>query len=249
MKIIVLGANGALGSKVTRLALEAGHAVTAVVRSPAKLGASGTQGMGVAQADLSSIAPQALADIVSGHDALVNTAGFVTDGTQFVSMVDRVVSAVELLPPESRPVCWFVAGAGLLDLDSKGRRGLDLPKVRDTYWPHAQNHARLQRSPLDWRLLCPGPMVDSPALGLERMRTSIERLPVAMPDWSGRLPDILMLALFAQRMPEMIVSYTDAAATMLAHLAPGGSFSRHRVGLALPVGMRGSKKQWVANKA
>jgi hypothetical protein len=44
----------------------------------------------------------------------------------------------------------------------------------------------------------------------------------------------------------MIVSYADAAALMLANLTPNGEMSRHRVGLALPVGMRGKKKQWAA---
>jgi uncharacterized protein len=44
----------------------------------------------------------------------------------------------------------------------------------------------------------------------------------------------------------MIVSYADAVALMLANLTPDGEMSRHRVGLALPVGMRGKKEQWAA---
>jgi hypothetical protein len=44
----------------------------------------------------------------------------------------------------------------------------------------------------------------------------------------------------------MIVSYADAASLMLANLTPNGEMSRHRVGLALPVGLRGKKKQWAA---
>ena len=43
-----------------------------------------------------------------------------------------------------------------------------------------------------------------------------------------------------------IVSYTDAAALMLANLDRGNTMSRHRVGLALPVGMRGRKSRWSA---
>jgi hypothetical protein len=56
----------------------------------------------------------------------------------------------------------------------------------------------------------------------------------------------LVLPFFAYRVPEMIVSYADAAALMLGTLTPNGEMSRHRVGLALPVGMRGKKKQWTA---
>jgi putative NADH-flavin reductase len=248
MKLVVLGANGSLGSHVTRLALQAGHTVTAAVRNPAKLANAALPGLTVQQADLSTIAPQALAEILRGHDALINTAGFVTDGDRFVSMLNGIVEAVEALSPHERPVCWFLAGAGLLDLDSRGRRGLDLPKVRDTYWPHAKNHMRLQKSELDWRMLCPGPMVESPPLGVDRMRIGTERIPVNLPSWAARLPKLLLLVLFAQRMPEMIVSYADAAALILAHLEPGGTFRRQRVGLALPKGMRGSKNKWVAGK-
>jgi uncharacterized protein YbjT (DUF2867 family) len=40
--------------------------------------------------------------------------------------------------------------------------------------------------------------------------------------------------------------YADAAALMLANLDPGNAMARHRVGLALPLGMRGNKSQWAA---
>ena len=49
------------------------------------------------------------------------------------------------------------------------------------------------------------------------------------------------LSAFTSVIPEMIVAYADAAALMLANLERGHAMSRHRVGLALPVGMRGSK--------
>jgi hypothetical protein len=52
-----------------------------------------------------------------------------------------------------------------------------------------------------------------------------------------------VLPFFIRRVPEMIVSYADAAALVLANLTRSGEMSR-RVGLALPVGMRGKKKEW-----
>jgi hypothetical protein len=42
-------------------------------------------------------------------------------------------------------------------------------------------------------------------------------------------------------MPELVVSYDDVAGVLLDHLAPGGRFSRARVGVALPPGQRGEK--------
>jgi hypothetical protein len=67
-----------------------------------------------------------------------------------------------------------------------------------------------------------------------------------MPAEADRLPDPLLLSLFAERIPEMIIPYADAAAFMLANLDRGGPMSRKRVGLALPLGMTGHKEVTVA---
>jgi hypothetical protein len=108
-------------------------------------------------------------DLVGGREALINCAGHGADG------------------------------AALLDLDSSGRRGVDRPRVRSTYWPHAVNVERLSRSRVDWPLLCPGPMVDDPALGLHRMRVSVDALPVPVPGFAPALPGLLLLSMFASR--------------------------------------------------
>lgn len=241
-RIAIFGATGSLGSHVARLAVAAGHEVSALVRAPSKLPPGIASRTTIAAGDLMQRAPSQLAEFISGHDALVSCAGLVTEGQGFVDLFDRVVSSVEVLPEDRRPLCWLLAGAGLLDLDSSGRRGLDLPKVRDAYWPHRVNLERLQRSTIEWRLLCPGPMVDQPAIGIDRLRMSLERLPVTLPAVARRLPDPLVLPLFANVIPQMIIPYADAAAFMLANLDRGGPMSRKRVGLALPHGMTGHKE-------
>ena len=163
-----------------------------------------------------------------------------------MNLVDRLVTSVESLPTNARPVCWFLAGAALLDIGPSGRRGVELPKVKSTYWPHRVNFERLSRSDLDWRLLCPGPMVEQPALGLDRLRISLDTLPVQVAAFARRLPGPLLLPVFASLIPQMIVPYADAAALMLANLDRGGAMARRRVGLALPLGMRGRKSHWSA---
>ena len=129
----------------------------------------------------------------------------------------------------------------MLDIDPSGRRGIELPKVKSTYWPHRANFERLVRSRIDWRLLCPGPMVEQPSLGLETLRVSLDWLPVEVPAFVRALPRPLVLPVFASLIPEMIVPYADAAALMLANLDRDSPMARHRVGLALPMGMRGRK--------
>ena len=237
-RIAIFGATGSLGGHVLRQTLGAGHGVTVLVRDPSRLSAETRERVTVHTSDLNFELPS---DVVSGHDALINCAGHVSEGAQFVNLFDRVVTAVEALPADERPVCWFLAGAALLDIDASGRRAVELPKVKSIYWPHRVNFERLARSAIDWRLLCPGPMVDLPPVGLERLRISLDRLPVVTPAFVRALPAPLVVPVFASLIPQMIVPYADAAALMLANLDRDSAMARHRVGLALPVGMRGQK--------
>jgi hypothetical protein len=240
--MVIFGATGSLGSHVARLALAAGHDVSVLVREPARLGPDVASKATIVTGDLMQQPSGQLGAFLTGHDVLISCAGLVTEGQRFVDLFDRVVTGVEALPESQRPLCWMLAGAGLLELDASGRRGLDLPKLRDTYWPHRMNFERLQRSAIEWRLLCPGPMVDRPAIGVPKLRVSFDRLPVDLPGAARLLPDPLVLPLFAAKVPQMVIPYADAAAFMLAHIDRGGPMSRRRVGLALPRGMTGHKE-------
>ena len=241
-RVLILGATGALGGYVTQQAIAANHSVSTLVRTPSKLPIEVREKVVVHQADLASTSPSDLASVLYHHDAVINTAGHVTDGQAFVDLIKRIVSGLETLPATDRPVCWFLGGAALLDLDDRGRRGVDLPRVASMYWPHRANFDCLRQTALDWRVLCPGPLVDQQPLGVARMRISLDRVPVRMPSFAGLLPEFLVLPFWVHRVPEMIISYADAAAVILANLAPSGEMSRRRVGLALPVGMRGQKR-------
>jgi putative NADH-flavin reductase len=245
-RLIIFGATGSLGKHVLHQALATGHEVTVVVRTPSRLPVDAGAQVALRTGDLGLLAPADIARCIDGHDALVNCAGHVADGEGFARLVDRLVSGVESLPAAARPVCWFLAGAALLDIEPSGRRGVDLPKVKSTYRPHRVNFERLSRSDSDWRLLCPGPMVEQPALGLDRLRISLDTLPVEVPAFARALPGALLLPIFASLIPQMIVPYADAAALMLANLDRGSAMARHRVGLALPSGMRGRKPRWTA---
>lgn len=244
--IAVLGSTGNLGRHVAGQALAAGWDVSVAVRSRARLLPEIAARANVLDIDLTSATSVQIASFAASHDAFVSCAGVVTEGEVFVSLVERIVTALDSLEHNKRPVCWFLAGAALLPLDRTGRLGVDLPKVRSTYWPHRKNYERLQRSELDWRLLCPGPMVEQAPVGLERLRVSIDSLPAPLPSITKALPTPLVLPMFAMKIPEMIIPFADAASVMLANVSPGDSMSRHRVGVALPVGMKGKKAEWAA---
>jgi putative NADH-flavin reductase len=241
--IAVLGATGNLGQHVARQVLARGWSLSVAVRSRSRLAPEVSERAQVTDIDLSSAKLEELAAFAEGQDAFVCCAGVVTEGEGFVTLVDKLVSALETIQRDRRPVSWFLAGAALLPLDASGRLGVDLPKVRDTYWPHRVNYERLQRSTLDWRLLCPGPLANQPAIGLQRLRISIESLPTPLPAITRSLPAALALPLFAMKIPEMIVPYADAASVILANVQREGPMSKKRIGIALPVGMRGKKDQ------
>lgn len=72
MKLVVLGATGGTGLEVVRQALQRGHSVTALVRSPDRLKLFGGQ-ITVQQGDLLSSAD--LQPVIQGHDAVVSAFG------------------------------------------------------------------------------------------------------------------------------------------------------------------------------
>jgi uncharacterized protein YbjT (DUF2867 family) len=128
-RLIVAGATGSLGRHVMRQALAAGHEVTVFVRTPSKLPPEVLQRVSVHTGDLLSGLP---VDLIRRQDALINCAGHVAEGKTFVNLVDRLVASVECLSPADQPVCWFLAGAALLDIDASGRRGVELPRLKST---------------------------------------------------------------------------------------------------------------------
>ena len=76
--------------------------------------------------------------------------------------------------------------------------------------------------------------MSQPPVGFSQLRVSLDQLPIEIPSSLGALA----LPFFKQHISEIMVPYSDAAALMLANLAPKGEMSRHRVGLALPIAAR-----------
>lgn len=73
MRVLVTGASGYIGVHVVRELLGEGHEVTAVVRSPARLGSlPGTTGLRVVTADL--LERRSLAEALEGQDVCVHAA-------------------------------------------------------------------------------------------------------------------------------------------------------------------------------
>jgi len=243
MRLLIIGATGNSGLALTRMALARGHAVTAYVRSAEKLQAllakQDVSGLTVRTGTLDDRA--AMAGAMAGQDAVINAAGNATTDPDFVPMVEAVIEIAEqALAAGGR--LWLFGGAAALDVPGYQLRAADLPVIPKVYKQHVHTLARVSRTALDWSMLCPGPMVSAqsgqPTKGL---RISADCWPVEGPAPGQLFKTLHILKAFKQRMPEMIVTYEDAARVILDNLAPGGPFARKRVGLALPVGQAGAK--------
>lgn len=245
-KIVVIGAAGNLGRRLVARGLAHGHEVTAFVRNAGRFAehwpGSLPEHVRVVEGDVFD--KQAVASAVMGCDALVNAAGHVADGARFVSLFENAVAAAEQhMAPSGR--IWLLAGAAVLTVPHTDRIGVSLPGVPAMYKAHETNWRRLQASSCDWSLMCPGPMVAA-ADGLPRddLRISVEMLPYRVGSWARWAPPVALSLMMKSKLSELIVSYEDVAEIIMSNIVPNGRFSRHRVGVALPVNERGRKENW-----
>jgi putative NADH-flavin reductase len=237
VKLFLLGATGNSGRRILKLALQRGHEVTAFVRDEAKLLSLVDKpippNLHVSIGDISKSAD--IARRMVRHDVAINAAGQVTEGAAFAQLVRTVIdSAVASLGEGGR--FWLFGGAAVLDVPGVHMMGVDLPKVPKVYETHRANFNAVRESPLDWSMLCPGPMIaGEPTTGL---RLSVDEWPVARPAYAYVLPKLALAFAFKQKLPELTISYDDAAEVILDNLSKDGRFSRRRVGVALPPGLR-----------
>lgn len=111
MKLCIFGATGRTGSRVLEQALDAGHEVKVLVRSPGKLTRSGER-VEIVQGDLANRSDVERA--VSGVDAVVMAAGPVRSSpVDMIEVAARNLVAAMKATGTSRLV--WLTGAGVLD--------------------------------------------------------------------------------------------------------------------------------------
>ncbi len=155
MKILLVGATGAIGSRILNEAISRGHDVTAVSRHPSSL--SGREHLTVLQADAKDV--DGLARLAAGHEAVVSATSPRADGgkEQFLATVRAVLAAVK---QAGVPYVLFVGGAASLEIGS-GKRVMDLLVQHLTPEQLAEPITGMEAreiilaSDVNWTLLCP----------------------------------------------------------------------------------------------
>ena len=187
MKLVIIAATGGVGRQLLQQALDAGHDVTAVVRSPQKLAG---QPVRTVAADLAHPDPATLVSAIAGADAVLSglgartsaEAGVATRGTQSVVDAMRatgvrrlvVVSAAPMgtVPSPDRPnPPKHDPGDGFF------MRHLGAPFARVAFRTHYADLARMEdvvfASGLDWTVSRPPKLTNGAVTG--RYRTAVGR--------------------------------------------------------------------------
>jgi putative NADH-flavin reductase len=243
MRLFLLGATGNSGRRILKSALERGQEVTAFVRDEKKLlgllGGRLPQGLRVVAGNIDDSSD--LGAAMRGHDVVINAAGHVTEADRFTGLVQYVIEqTTNGLGPAGR--LWQFGGIAVLDIPGTSMMAVDLPMVPKIYEAHRTNLNALRQSPLDWSMLCAGPMIAAPnGKPTTGLRLSVDQWPVERPSYTYFLPKPALALAFRQKVPELTISYEDAAEVVLSNLERKGRFSRRRVGVALPVGLRNYK--------
>ena len=151
MNIVLIGATGAIGSRILDEALRRGHTVTATSRQPAKLGTR--PGMTATAASTSDVT--ATATVLKGHDAAVVSVKWnEADVHQVLDAVRRsgvkrclfVIGAGSLLRQDGRTHFEHMAAKGIQPPTSKPAAVAfeEIKKVKDLDWTAISPPASIQ---------------------------------------------------------------------------------------------------------
>jgi putative NADH-flavin reductase len=184
MQLTVFGATGRTGRLVVQQALDAGHEVTAVVRDPARLPATGAGLRVETVTDLADA--QTLIPYVDGRDTVLSClgpngrsqAGIAEAGTRAIVRAMETAPARRLVVISAAPVGPVPEGAPFIY-----RRVLN-PMMRailkDAYADLAAMESEVGRSALDWTVVRPGKLSGKAYTGRYR-RVTGANVPNARP--------------------------------------------------------------------
>jgi putative NADH-flavin reductase len=162
MRLAILGATGAIGRLLIPMALEQGHQVTAFARAPEKIARNGGS-LRVIGGDLFN--SRQIADAIRGSDAVLSAFGPTTLRRTHLRR-DFGRSLVQALRTADVPRFIHVSSAFCFT----GEGGLIYSIMTNTLFKNVtQDHCdadnEMAQSDLDWTILRPPRLTDSPATG------------------------------------------------------------------------------------
>lgn len=155
MKVVLYGASGMIGSRILKELLARGHKVTAVVRNPQKVTASGAT---VVQGDITDVA--SVATTAKGQEAAISA--YAPPQSQVTLMHDATRALLAGLESAGLKRLLVVGGAGSLEV-APGVQLVDTPEFPAAWKPIALAHRDvlplLKASSLDWTYQSPAAFI------------------------------------------------------------------------------------------
>jgi uncharacterized protein len=159
MRLIVFGANGALGRRLVAECLERGLEVSAAVRDVSRFEGVSRE-ITVVTADATD--PAAVAAVASGHDVALSA---VTQHSRPQMLVEAAAGLLAGLSQAGVGRLVVAGGAGSLEAEP-GTRLMDTAAFRDDWKPEAQAQAdaldvyRAADTDVDWSYVSPGALLE-----------------------------------------------------------------------------------------
>lgn len=183
MNIVIFGATGPLGRRITQAALADGHQVTAVVRTAGRLGPH----PGLREVTGDVLDPGSVAAAIPGHHAVISALGHSrpsSAGHDLYPGASYIISAMQAAGM-SRLIWISSRGVG----DARGHSGFVFEhsfvplRLRAELADKERQEAVVAASDLDWTIVRPARLTNGPATG--RLRAQA-RLPVTLRDSISR---------------------------------------------------------------
>lgn len=169
MNLTIFGATGGIGRALLAQAVDAGHTVTVLVRSPAQLTATPAR---IVTGD--AAAPSSVADAIGGEtEAVLSALGPRELHDPVMATATRAI--VEAMQAKGLRRFVGISASGL-HVDSHefvllrfAKRAIIQRVLADQYANLRAMEDIVMESPLDWTLVCPPYLKDDPATGQYRM--------------------------------------------------------------------------------
>jgi uncharacterized protein YbjT (DUF2867 family) len=180
-KVIIIGGHGKVALRLAPQLVARGDEVTSVFRNPDHTGEVAATGATPVLSDVESMSTEELTELVSGHDAVLWSAGAGGGDAARTYAVDRDAAIRSMDAAQSAGVRRYVMVSFL------GASRENLPAGDDPFFPYADAKVaadeHLRRSGLAWTILQPGALtLDEPTGKIDVLGTPTEKSSVARGD-------------------------------------------------------------------
>jgi len=166
MKIVIFGATGGTGIELVKQALEQGHTVTAFVREPARL-AIDNENLTFATGDVFDA--ESVTQVIQGQDAVVCSLGSGTDLRKTTVRATGTTNIISAMREQNVRRLMVVTAMGVaeswddLSLFNKFLFAVLMKSLRED---HEAQEAAVKESKLDWTIIRPSGLTDTPGTGI-----------------------------------------------------------------------------------